>query len=229
MKHKNRKARLCLLAGMFLIGIMPMKSGNLYISGTNGSKHAFSMNGVTEITFSGTAMVVAEKSGGKTSIPFADLQTFSLRPLVAPSTGSLYVYGTDASKQTYPLWELQDLTYSETAMSINKKTGGITSVLYDNLKCFSLLGNLYINTGISLPFAKAALNVFPNPAVDEITLKNTLDIIGVSLYDMQGHRLLQLYPESQEVTIPFSSYPAGIYTLQVIDKNGVSIKKIIKN
>jgi hypothetical protein len=226
MKKKSRKARAILLAGMFLIGIMPMKSGNLYVYGTNGSKQAFSMTGVQEITFSGAVMVVTETSGGKTAIPLADLQTFSLRHVVAPSTESLYVYGTNGSVQAFPLFELQDLTYSGTAMTVNNKTNGSASFLYDNMQWFSLFNHSF--TGMAS--AKiGSLHVFPNPAIDEVTVKNDVNITDIGLYDIQGRKLVQFKPESLEVRIPFSSYPAGIYMLRIVDQEGITIKKIVKN
>jgi hypothetical protein len=231
MKSKDRKARFFLLLGVLLLGVTPMKSGNLYVYGTDGSKQTFSLDEVRKLTFSDTEMVINKKAGGTASILFTDLQFFTLRNITAPSTGKLFVYETDGTKQSFLLETVRKLTFSETAMQVNKKNGETASILFADLRCFSFYDNLYQSgTGTdALSVVTAAVNVYPNPVVNEVHFKNAENILGVSMYDMRGRKLLQLDSESSEISLSLGSYPAGIYLLQIVDKNGISIKKIIKN
>jgi hypothetical protein len=145
----------------------------------------------------------------------------------AKSQGNLYVYGNDASKKAYPLEQLSQLTFTETELVIHTLSGNPESVLFEDLRLFSL-GNY--NLGLVPVLTKAVeVNVYPNPVVTDVTVKNDGVITHLNLYNLQGQNLLQLYPEKSEVTIPLTNYPAGIYLLYVTDKNGPTVKKIIKN
>jgi hypothetical protein len=166
MKSNSRKARFLLLLGILLMGAMPMKSGNLYVFGTNGSKQSFSLNDVRKLTFTATDLVV------------------------------------------------------------NKKDGTTTPIAFTTLRYFGLLDNL--GTGIAV-ITEAAVSVYPNPVVADVTITSDKAITNLSLYNLQGQQLLKLAPASLEVNVPFSSYPSGIYILQITDESGSTIRKIIKN
>jgi hypothetical protein len=85
------------------------------------------------------------------------------------------------------------------------------------------------STGLIRPESpENKLKVYPNPAVAEVIVKSEKTITGLGLYNVQGQKLLQLYPESLEARVPLASYPAGLYILQIADESGITIKKIIK-
>lgn len=64
------------------------------------------------------------------------------------------------------------------------------------------------------------LKIYPNPVVDMLRISNAQGTLNVKLYDLQGILLLQ----TNQSTLDFSSYKAGVYFLNV---NG-QIKKIVK-
>jgi hypothetical protein len=146
-------------------------------------------------------------------------------PMQSQST-NLYVYGTDGSKQSFSLDEVRKLTFTATELVINKQSGDPVSVLFTDLRCFSLKDDLY--TGIATPKAVAEISVYPSLVTDQVTVTNAKTITGFSLYNLQGQQLLQLAPESQEVTVSLASYPAGVYLLRIVDETGITTKKVIK-
>jgi hypothetical protein len=73
------------------------------------------------------------------------------------------------------------------------------------------------------------INIYPNPAVTDFTVKSTKTIFDLKLYNLQGQKLVQLYPKSLEINVPLSVYPAGLYLLQIVDESGITSKKISKN
>ena len=171
MKRKSQTTRLILLASILLLGVMPMKSDNLY------------------------------------------------------------VYKTDGAKQTVSLDELRKLTFTDTNLAINKQDGTTTLVALTSLRCFSLFDNLYIETSTNnvLMTSETANAVSVYMKADMAIVKSNQNIIGVNVFDLQGRKLLQFHSASQEVSVPLSYYPSGIYLIQVACENGITTKKIIKN
>jgi hypothetical protein len=141
---------------------------------------------------------------------------------------SLYVYTTSNTtpEQSFLLNDVQELTFSGASLTVNKKSGAPET--FATLKFFSLKN--FDPAGIALkPETAVAISVYPNPTVADLIVKNTKIITGLGLYNLQGQKLLQLYPKSLETTISLASYPAGLYILQVADESGMTAKKIIKN
>jgi hypothetical protein len=168
-KISIKKAGIFLLLGMLFIGVMPMKSQNLYVYTTSSTtpERSFALNGVRKVTF---------KNAG------ADL-------VVTPYEGEA---------QT------------------------VAAFKFFGLKNF-------FQTGVApKPAVEVAISVYPNPAVADIIVKSAKTITSLGLYNLQGQKLLQLYPESLETSVSVASYPAGLYILQVVDESGITIKKIIK-
>lgn len=64
------------------------------------------------------------------------------------------------------------------------------------------------------------IKIYPNPVVDMLRISNAQGELNVKLYDLQGILLLQ----TNQNTLDFSAYKAGVYFLNV---NG-QIKKIVK-
>jgi hypothetical protein len=149
---------------------------------------------------------------------------------VAPvqSQTNLYVYKTDA-KLTVSLDALQKLTFTETGLTVNKTDGSTTSVEFSNLLCFSFLDDLYqyTGTGIGEVQTTAPIRVWSDKG--SVTVKSDQTIIGIQVFDLQGRKVLQLHPQSQEINLSLANYPAGIYLLQIAGENGITTKKIINN
>jgi hypothetical protein len=142
------------------------------------------------------------------------------------SQSNLYVYKTDGSKETVSLDDLQKLTFTGTDLVINQVSGTPGSVAFSDLKFFSLKN--FTTTGIAeVSKHEESVNVWSNNGI--VTAKSAQPITGVTVFDLQGRKLLQLHPGSQEINLPLAAYPAGVYLVQVANETGITTKKIIKN
>jgi hypothetical protein len=78
-----------------------------------------------------------------------------------------------------------------------------------------------------------AVNVFPNPSKDNITVNltgNIKNVQGLSLYNAMGQLISQIANPLATTQIDLSAYPAGIYFLQVTSEEvSVETIKLIKN
>ncbi len=73
-----------------------------------------------------------------------------------------------------------------------------------------------------------SINIYPNPAVNFVTINSDSTINSIQLYDVQG-RLLQTKIENQtEVTFDISNQSNGIYFFKIQSDNGVKVVKLIK-
>ena len=73
-----------------------------------------------------------------------------------------------------------------------------------------------------------SINIYPNPAVNFVTINSDSNINSIQLYDVQG-RLLQTKIENQtEVTFDVSNQSSGIYFFKIQSDNGVKVVKLIK-
>jgi Leucine-rich repeat (LRR) protein len=73
-----------------------------------------------------------------------------------------------------------------------------------------------------------SIAVFPNPAVNFVTINSDSAIISIQLYDVQG-RLLQTKIENQtEVTFDVSNQLDGVYFFKIQSDTGVKVVKLIK-
>ena len=74
------------------------------------------------------------------------------------------------------------------------------------------------------------IQVFPNPVLNECTIKGNLNLDQIELFDSVGrmHQIIQ--PTGATYTIDISSLPKGLYILKVLNKANslVEIRKIVK-
>jgi hypothetical protein len=73
--------------------------------------------------------------------------------------------------------------------------------------------------------------VYPNPAMDNITIENTsMDIKDeqISIYNIQGELLLRQPMLQAKTIINVSSLSNGVYVMEVKTENGVVVKKVVK-
>lgn len=71
------------------------------------------------------------------------------------------------------------------------------------------------------------INLFPNPVNDMITIASNLPIKQVTIYNSNGHSVLETKDHSQ---INITNFASGLYFLQVITDNGATqMVKLIKN
>jgi len=72
--------------------------------------------------------------------------------------------------------------------------------------------------------------IFPNPALNAITVKTSLSVEEFSIYDLLGKRVFNISFSNQvfEHNLDISNLNSGVYHLQIKTINGIEIKKIIK-
>jgi hypothetical protein len=80
---------------------------------------------------------------------------------------------------------------------------------------------------------ETALNIeaYPNPTggILMLNLKEALSEAKIAVYNMSGQALMQTEINNEQFTkVDISSYPAGIYMLQVVSGNKTSVLKVIK-
>jgi hypothetical protein len=145
---------------------------------------------------------------------------------VLAQTNNLYVFNTDGTKQTFLLSEIQELTFTNAELIINKTVGDPVPVAFTVLNYFSLKDD----GGVSIPTVVKATETVSVFSLDNVAVvKSTQTITRISVFNLQGKQLIRLYPASEEVNVSLASYPSGIYLIQVANENGITTKKIIKN
>ncbi|MHC1705795.1 MAG: T9SS type A sorting domain-containing protein [Tenuifilaceae bacterium] len=83
-------------------------------------------------------------------------------------------------------------------------------------------------TGID-PDATITPSYYPNPVNDNLTIHCSSRITKIRVFSIIGNLLESSTPNSQSVTIPFSSKKSGVYIIEVIEANGAkSNLKVIK-
>jgi hypothetical protein len=145
-------------------------------------------------------------------------------------SGTLYVYLiTQAAPQEYPLDQISKLTFTETD-AVGHPIDGTTpqNIPFVALRYFTLKKSQSYPTGLASAATQTDVNVYPSPAVTDITVTSANTIAGVELYNLQGQKLLKQTPQATQATISLANLPAGIYLLQIAGETGITIKKIIK-
>ncbi|WP_165828281.1 peptide-N-glycosidase F-related protein [Chryseobacterium phosphatilyticum] len=75
-------------------------------------------------------------------------------------------------------------------------------------------------------FKTIDVSIFPNPTSDFVNIKSKTAVASLSLFSMDGKKLLETYKEDR---INISSYSTGVYLLNITLKDGTHFKhKIIK-
>ncbi|MDR1222097.1 MAG: T9SS type A sorting domain-containing protein [Tannerella sp.] len=75
--------------------------------------------------------------------------------------------------------------------------------------------------------AKSAVSVYPNPAVENISLSGISGKANIVLSDVNGRMLLNRSINEKE-TISVSHLPAGVYFIRIQTNEGISTTKLIK-
>jgi photosystem II stability/assembly factor-like uncharacterized protein len=83
------------------------------------------------------------------------------------------------------------------------------------------MGSTAPNTSGFSDIENASLSIFPNPSNGEITLTSTVEMKSVQVYDLSNRLLFSsALSDQNKVEIDLEFLPAGIYFVQVTDKQG---------
>ncbi|GAB4299803.1 MAG: hypothetical protein Kow0068_23230 [Marinilabiliales bacterium] len=137
-------------------------------------------------------------------------------------------YSNDCNNSAYIYTDTDSLTYS--SITLNSLSGGYITThqltvsvdsIYSDKDCVDFAGNID-NT------EQTSIEVFPNPAGKEITVK--ADIIKqVEFMDSKGKILIKKDINSDEYAFDTGNYSKGVYYIRVISDKGIRIVKVILN
>jgi len=72
---------------------------------------------------------------------------------------------------------------------------------------------------------QSAIEVYPNPATDNITLASIpTGTAQVKVWDVMGNNIADLPVNETEININVSSFTPGLYIFNLLDKNGALLK-----
>ncbi|MBK8600749.1 MAG: T9SS type A sorting domain-containing protein [Flavobacterium sp.] len=74
----------------------------------------------------------------------------------------------------------------------------------------------------------SSVAVYPNPAVNEVTITADNNIKSIQLYDAQGRIILTRLQEDLETKLELSSYSKGIYFIKITTEKGAQVQKLLK-
>jgi len=81
------------------------------------------------------------------------------------------------------------------------------------------------STGIDNIISESTINTYPNPAHNHfiINTRGKAQLKSFAIFDLQGRtKTVELNPQNTQQTINCSEWPAGLYILKAITKNGES-------
>ena len=85
------------------------------------------------------------------------------------------------------------------------------------------------NSGIDDVEADGTLDIYPNPAVDEVTVKCSGSISQVLIYDLAGKQVAQSQAQAGDAcTINVSRLTPGVYVMKIATSNGWATKRLMK-
>jgi hypothetical protein len=91
-------------------------------------------------------------------------------------------------------------------------------------------GMIHVKQGMGIENnAETKIRIYPNPAERELRVKNEeLRIKNIVVTDINGWRVYQATPESNEHTIGIEQWPAGTYVIKAVTDSGIVTEKVIK-
>lgn len=72
------------------------------------------------------------------------------------------------------------------------------------------------------------LTIYPNPVSDRLYVAARSEIMSITLFDIYGHLIRIVYPDSESCEIDVKQLTDGLYLLQIETFYGTAIRKIIK-
>lgn len=113
-------------------------------------------------------------------------------------------------------------------MAINISNGSVDySYTPQNINIFALEADCQLSLGIenSEVENESQVNIFPNPASDNITIETSLKYTSLSVYNSIGK---EIYNENFSTeTINTGDYSSGIYFIKIAVENDIIVKKFI--
>ena len=141
----------------------------------------------------------------------------------AQTAESLFVHLLDGTEQTFALDDFNKITFTEQTINIHPtKSDNVITLPYNNVSVLTFKSK---NTEIAM-VKKTEVKLYWG--TNNLIIESDTEIISVKLFNLQGALLADQTLKSLSTSIPLSFCPAGIYIVQLICGQGVSVHKIIK-
>ena len=89
------------------------------------------------------------------------------------------------------------------------------------------LAKLCSSTGITEINSENTINIFPNPAIDNLTIE-TPQKSEIEILNIEGQIIKSISVNNNHTSIDISSFARGMYFVKVKTENGVEVKKFVK-
>ena len=142
---------------------------------------------------------------------------------------TMYVRPIAGSQTTYPVADIQKLTFDNGNMLVTNITGAsgtfaLSSLRYVSFTDFAL--------GTTTPIEKNKFYAYPNPASHLLTISCSNLMQGVSqieILSLEGRLLMQQKPvDESALQVDISALPQGMYLCKISNGNQQQIIKFIK-
>jgi hypothetical protein len=84
------------------------------------------------------------------------------------------------------------------------------------------------NCSTGIANAKNQVSVYPNPAASQFNIQLSENGTALSVFDLSGKKLFTRNVNGLQAHLDLSSYPDGIYLLEITSGSGSIHKKIVK-
>lgn len=95
-------------------------------------------------------------------------------------------------------------------------------VVMSDMTVVDMFGDITYDTGF---ITDLSLEIFPNPARDQVTVNSSEMINTVEVYNLTGHRLREINPNDHSVQVNVSGLGMGVYIMRIHTANGVANHK----
>ena len=90
------------------------------------------------------------------------------------------------------------------------------------------IDSILISTEVEEVVSDDKLMVFPNPAVDQITITSETDMRIINIFDIKGDQVKRLEVSTRNLILNINDLPAGKYFMQIEGQNNISHKVFLK-
>ena len=105
---------------------------------------------------------------------------------------------------------------------------GTNAPFVNGYRLMAVSKSLTVPTAIETVAGNKGIKIYPNPFTDEILIGNSVDLLDVSVYTIDGKLMFQSSPANPSVTIHTETWNKGVYVIRTTDAAGVKINKIVK-
>jgi hypothetical protein len=141
---------------------------------------------------------------------------------------TMYVRPIAGSQTTYPVADIQKLTFDNGNMLVTNITGAsgtfaLSSLRYVSFTDFAL--------GTTTPIEKNKFYAYPNPASHLLTISGSnrmQHVENIQILSLEGRLLLQQKPTNEIAQVDISALPQGMYLCKISNGNQQQIIKFIK-